>query len=436
MLDTQPSSPAAPKTAAPKTAAPKTKATNNTPNENRRCRYLTVRGLQCDSTALRGHNFCHTHSNFRHPELPPKGSKIVMPLLEDHSSIQLVLSQIAHGLLSGAIDKDTACALAYTCQVATCTLPRPVAPRSKPADQPTPPQQPVAEVTVSPDGEPLGPDEPYRAPGGAPPTWSFDKFLLDQHCQLLNLPPVTRPEDLPPSGWLTEEEMKERKRDPQGFFDDLHENIRNVHQQADLLGLLPPIETRPCAFSQCSGPGSPKPCNDCKRELKEHAERLELKASGPDPAILDTLNASTEPANVAVPNADRGTPSAEWGTPNAVLLPAPGSSLPAPGSTLDIKLNTSPNPLIPNTRIPRSQPGGTPSRRPRCSGKPHLRSSEPLPLLSFDERSTRYFASASGTGASAQELSSTLLTPQRPSAPFFMEPSCKVVRPSRVQRKT
>lgn len=382
MLDTQLSSSEAPKTAATKPA----------PNENRRCRYLTVRGLQCNSTALRGHNFCHTHSNFRHPELPPKGSRVVLPLLEDHSSIQLVLSQIAQGLLSGAIDKDTACALAYTCQVATCTLPRPVAPRSKPADQPTPPQQPVAEVTVSPDGEPLGPDEPYRAPGGAPPTWSFDKFLLDQHCQLLNLPPVTRPEDLPPSGWLTEEEMKERKRDPEGFFDDLHENIRNVHQQADLLGLLPPIETRPCAFSQCSGPGSPKPCNDCKRERKEHAERLELKASGPDPAILDTLNASTEPD---VPKTDSGPEAPDHGS--QIARPRPGSSLPAPGSSLDIKLDNSPNPHIPNTRTSRAQPGGTPSRRPRCSRKPGSAVPEPLPLLSFDERSTRYFAHASRT---------------------------------------
>ncbi|MGA8906695.1 MAG: hypothetical protein WB524_03695, partial [Acidobacteriaceae bacterium] len=102
----------------------------------RRCRALRVNGLQCNATAILGQPFCHTHGRYRNPECPKKGSRIVMPLLEDHSSIQLVLSQVAHGLFSGDMDPAHARSLAYTCQVAAQTLPRPIARRVKAADQP------------------------------------------------------------------------------------------------------------------------------------------------------------------------------------------------------------------------------------------------------------------------------------------------------------
>jgi len=123
----------------------------------RRCRSLKVNGIQCNSHALPGNDFCHTHRLHRHPQCPQKGSKIVMPLLEDHSAIQLVLSQLAHGIFSGDLDNASARTLAYVCQVAAFTLPRPATPNAKSA--PATIQEPVAEVVTTTDGEHLGPIE-------------------------------------------------------------------------------------------------------------------------------------------------------------------------------------------------------------------------------------------------------------------------------------
>jgi hypothetical protein len=176
-------------------------------------------------------------------------------------------------------------------------------------DKPKPVQQPVAEVVATPDGELLGPDEPWRAPDAAKPVWSFDKYLLDQYCQRLNLPLVTRPEELPPSGWLTEDEIKERHENTHGFFDDYRDRIRDARRQLDILGQLPPIETRPCGSGNCSGQTSRTPCRECVREREEHAARAGSDASappepaqnhaeaapGPDPATLD-LNATADPS--------------------------------------------------------------------------------------------------------------------------------------------
>jgi hypothetical protein len=61
-----------------------------------------------------------------------RGLKIVMPLLEDHSSIQLVLSQAAHGVFTGLIDNRDARTLAFICQVAALTLPPPPPPPPPP----------------------------------------------------------------------------------------------------------------------------------------------------------------------------------------------------------------------------------------------------------------------------------------------------------------
>jgi hypothetical protein len=279
--------------------SPSTEAPAPTPKpESRRCRSLKVDGQQCNSTALRGHDFCHTHLHYRHPECPMRGLKIVMPLLEDHSSIQLVLSQAAHGVFTGLIDNRDARTLAFICQVAALTLPRPTTPRAKPLDKPIPLQQPVCEVVATPDGELLGPDEPWRAPDAAKPVWSFDKYLLDSYCEKLNLPIVTRPEDLPPSGWLTEDEIKERHENTHGFLDDYRDRIRDARTQLDIRGQLPPIETRPCGFGNfsCNGQTSRTPCKECVREREEHAAR-----AGSDPTTFD-LNASAAPSPERTPD--------------------------------------------------------------------------------------------------------------------------------------
>jgi hypothetical protein len=350
--------------------------------DHRRCRALRVNGFQCESWALRGSPFCYTHKSYRHPECPAKGSKIVLPLLEDHSSIQLLVTRAAHGVLSGQLDNDTARTLGYLCQVALCTLARPLAPRPKPLDDKQPLPQPVTEIFAGPDGDSLGPDEAYRPPNAARPVWSFDKYLLDEYYQLLGRPRVTRPEDLPPSGWLTEEEMKERTLDPQTFFRDLHDQIVDARQRADDRGLLPPIEERPCGYGQCHGPAQKNPCNDCKRERDQHAARKKAEAD-PDPDTdpdtdLDPdtnldLEASANPSHnpAADPSADPAR-SSKRTAPNACRRPDPCTLQPVPCNLSpvtcppDIKLDNIPNPFV-ATALPYTHPQGEGDSIPSCS---------------------------------------------------------------------
>jgi len=348
------------------TTEPSTEPTTTPIKEKRRCRSLTVDGLQCNSTALRGHDFCHTHLHYRHPECPMRGLKIVMPLLEDHSSIQLVLSQAAHGVFTGLIDNRDARTLAFICQVAALTLPRPTTPRAMPLDKPKPVQQPVADVVETPDGELLGPDEPWRAPDAATPVWSFDKYLLDEYSQKINQPLVTRPEDLPPSGWLTEDEIKERHDDTLGFLHDFRDRIRDARTQLDIRGQLPPLATRPCGFGNlgCNGQQSKTPCKECLRERDQHAARAAADpfappestqnqneaAPGPDPATLD-LNATAAPSPEHCP--ERCTLNAERCSEPCNLSPVTCSS----GG--DIKFDNIPHPCD-SSNMPHPHTQGAP----------------------------------------------------------------------------
>ena len=277
------------------TQAPVPSTAPATAPKDRRCRSLRVNGLQCNSTALLGQNFCHTHLHYRRPEFP-KGN-VVVPLLEDHSSIQLVLSQLAHGLFTSAVDPQSARSLAYICQVASSTLPRPVSVRLKPTDEKPKLQKPVSQVTLAPDGELLGPDEAWADPAAPKPLWSFDKWLLDRYCERLKLPIIARYEDVPPSGWLTEDEAQERKADTSAFFHDFQQRIMDARRQADILERLTPEERDACPFGMCSGHGSDLPCKWCRIEMDERAQRAAAAVDdshrSPAPAPRDTAPAAT-----------------------------------------------------------------------------------------------------------------------------------------------
>ncbi len=88
------------------------------------CRAIKTNGHRCRGLALDGLHLCHSHFNYRHPALADK-DHISIPLLEDHVSIQLVMSQIVHGLLSHRIEPARAKAAIWAAQVAAFTLPRP-----------------------------------------------------------------------------------------------------------------------------------------------------------------------------------------------------------------------------------------------------------------------------------------------------------------------
>ncbi len=112
-------------------------ASTPAPEEKPRCRAITTDGHRCKSGALYEGHLCWPHFHHRHPVLPDP-THVSIPLLEDHASIQLVLSQVAHGLLTHKLDSERARALIYTCQVANATLPRPPRMPSPQPTQPTP----------------------------------------------------------------------------------------------------------------------------------------------------------------------------------------------------------------------------------------------------------------------------------------------------------
>ena len=120
------------------------------PAPRERCRAITTDGHRCKNGATYNGHLCWPHAHHRHPVLPDP-THVVIPLLEDHASIQLVLSQVTHGLLTHKLDTDRARTIIYSCQIAASTMPRP--PRL-PTPQPGPTD---ANQTSAPDGQMAGP---------------------------------------------------------------------------------------------------------------------------------------------------------------------------------------------------------------------------------------------------------------------------------------
>ena len=88
------------------------------------CRAIKTDGTRCNGLVLKGLHLCWSHFHHRHPALADK-DHISIPLLEDHASIRLVMTQIVHGLLSMKLDPARAKAAIWAAQVAAHTLPRP-----------------------------------------------------------------------------------------------------------------------------------------------------------------------------------------------------------------------------------------------------------------------------------------------------------------------
>lgn len=246
----------------------------------RLCRHLTVNGRQCQQNARRDGQFCVAHEKHRHPVCPQKGGKIVVPLLEDVSAIQLVASQVAHGLFTETLDPWRAGKILYACQVAAMTVPRPGRLKTEPVEDPGP----VAEVFTDLNGELLGPDLPWLGSNGRfEPTWSHDKMLYEQECERLGKPKPTCPADMPPEGWLTPEEQALPDGDTSGFW-SLKLLERRI--QEDQRGNLPPLEERKCSYDwgDCRGPLKGH-CPYCSWERKAH----ELIVRGEDPMTISGM---------------------------------------------------------------------------------------------------------------------------------------------------
>ena len=188
----------------------------------RRCRALRANGVQCRNNALRGQDLCVSHASNRFPTFPDP-RRLRVPLLEDHSSIQLIATQVMEGLLSGKLKPSSARTAFYGCQVVAGLLPRPA--RMAPA----PPEEPIVEMDCDMEGIPVGPREKYKGPTGTfEPQWSMSKYRYEKECERLGKPKPTCAADFPASGWLTEDEIKE---DPNHFCDRYEARIRDLGEQ-------------------------------------------------------------------------------------------------------------------------------------------------------------------------------------------------------------
>jgi len=249
------------------------------PQPGHRCRHLTVKGLQCRSRAVRGHDYCFSHKHFRHPECPEKGSKIVIPLLEDLATVQVFLSQIAHGLLSGRLTSAEARSLSYTCQVASNTFARPVAHRPKRSLEDLPISEPVYEPAEAPDGTILGPLQRYHGDATKPEErWCMGRYAYHAECRRNGWPIPEDPYDYPVTGWLTPEEEWATKGNPEAIEALFKAKLTLAREQAAAreaeeskaaiaAGLPDPhagkIRKCPRGVSFCGGPQAVDRCDAC-----------------------------------------------------------------------------------------------------------------------------------------------------------------------------
>lgn len=112
------------------------------PSVRPRCRALTTDGHRCKNYVLGGLHLCFSHYRNRRPALP-EPQNVSVPLLEDRSAIQLMTTQILHGILSNRLEPARARVALYALYVAALTVPRP--PREQPS-RPQPSRRQTAEA--------------------------------------------------------------------------------------------------------------------------------------------------------------------------------------------------------------------------------------------------------------------------------------------------
>lgn len=154
------------------------------------CRHIFVDGRQCGSRALRGQNFCYYHYAHRTPVLanerrpqPRSGFDLTrLDGLDNHTAIQLSLSEVLGRIANNTIDTRRAGLLLYGLQIAGHNL-RYARPNS---------EAPIPDSIVE-DGAhgQLAPPEEGRP---EPPN------LIDQLKEMLRENPGSDPPGLPEAG--------------------------------------------------------------------------------------------------------------------------------------------------------------------------------------------------------------------------------------------
>ena len=127
------------------------------------CQHVRPSGKKCRAIAIRGHRFCYFHLQSRRGYASvtpaeavangatapaPQSATITLPLLEDRSAVQIVLTEVLRALAANQIDTKRAGLLLYGLQIASRNCPR--------TDEIGDHFQ-VPELELTPEGEEVGP---------------------------------------------------------------------------------------------------------------------------------------------------------------------------------------------------------------------------------------------------------------------------------------
>ena len=200
-----------------------------------RCRAVLTSGLQCLSRALEGEDCCYEHADHWFPTWPAEGEEVHIPLLEDEAAVRYLLTMVAHGIATKRLDSVSARNITYACQVARSTFPRRAARPAKEAEEKPYIPEPVVALERSAAGRPMGERQRYVGPTGAfEPQWSFAKYMFEKECERYKRPLPTCAADMPPSGWLTEQEATEPFEQFNARYNARNDRLRDEAQAWDL----------------------------------------------------------------------------------------------------------------------------------------------------------------------------------------------------------
>jgi hypothetical protein len=369
----------------------------------RQCRYIRTGGDQCRGRALTGNHYCHSHKQNRQPTFAGVKGYDRVAFLEDHASIELVTSQIMQGLLDRTVEPDRARAAASLLTVSNTTV------RDRLAHErwllrnklPLPEQ---VEETIRLDCDELAPEKEYRGPTGTfEPQWSVSKYIYEQQCEQAGKPSPTCAADFPASGWLTEDEIKETPADFAARYEARIAELKRQRKEEDQAEAAAAAHAQHRQQNDGDQNGAAQNNHEPQAEASEPQPESQQTTSEPQPetspeTTLD-LNAVAEPERLSVP---------------CTLSPAPCKGVPAPGHyqsicSKQITCRTYP-PMGTSPRPPKAsdshqeRAAKTPTSPTRPAAKRKGSSPRPLPILSFDEQATRYFARSESHRATPSTL--------------------------------
>jgi len=127
------------------------------------CQHVRPSGRKCEATAIRGHRFCYFHLQTRRSQSAitpaeavangatapaPAATILTLPMLEDRSAIQLVITDLLRALAANQIDTKRASLLLYGLQIASANCSK---------YDGIGHLHPVCSLELTPEGEEVGP---------------------------------------------------------------------------------------------------------------------------------------------------------------------------------------------------------------------------------------------------------------------------------------